>query len=187
MRIGVLALQGAFAEHLAVLARLGVDGFEIRERADLNGGIDGLILPGGESTVMGRLLRETGLFGPLKEFIQRGLPVFGTCAGMILLARRIENDPVVHFGTMDITVRRNAYGRQLGSFHTAEEFHGIGRIPMTFIRAPYITEVEDGVRVLATVDGNKVAAECGKTLVTSFHPELTEDLRVHRYFLGKIR
>ena len=103
MRIGVLALQGAFAEHLAVLARLGVDGFEIRERADLNGGIDGLILPGGESTVMGRLLRETGLFGPLKEFIQRGLPVFGTCAGMILLARRIENDPVVHFGTMDIT------------------------------------------------------------------------------------
>ena len=186
MRLGVLALQGAFAERLAVLARLGVDGFEIRKLADLDGGIDGLILPGGESTVMGRLLKDTGLFEPLKALIDGDLPVFGTCAGMILLAKKIENDPTVHFGAIGVTVRRNAYGRQLGSFQTVEDFDGIGKVPMTFIRAPYITEVEDGVRVLATVNGAKVAAECGNILVTSFHPELTDDLRVHQYFLGKV-
>lgn len=187
MRIGVLALQGGFAEHIAALGKLGVESFEIRKPADLSGSIDGLIIPGGESTVIGRLLRETGLFDPLKRLIDGGLPVFGTCAGMILLSDKIENDPHRYFGAIDISVKRNAYGRQLGSFHTTDTFRGIGEIPMTFIRAPYIETAGKDVSVLATVGGIHVAAEHGNVLVTAFHPELTDDLRVHRYFLDKIK
>ena len=186
MRIGVLALQGGFAEHIAALRKLGADSFEIRKRSDLDDHIDGLILPGGESTVIGRLLRKTGLFEPIKGLISSGLPVFGTCAGMILLAGKIDNDPTVYFKSIDIVVKRNAYGRQLGSFTTKQMFSGIGEIPMTFIRAPYIASYGDGVRNLAAVDGVQVAAESGNVLVTAFHPELTDDLRVHQYFLNKI-
>ncbi len=186
MRIGVLALQGGFAEHLAALSKLNAEVIELRKPDDLSGGIDGLILPGGESTVMGRLLHETGLFMPLKGMIDGGLPVFGTCAGMILLAENIENDSTVHFASLRITIRRNAYGRQLGSFRQNGDFFGVGEVPMTFIRAPYIVSVGEGVRVLACVDGLQVAAESDSILVTSFHPELTDDLRVHQYFLDKI-
>ncbi len=186
-RIGVLAVQGAFAEHKTVLEQLGVDSFEIRQKSDLTGQpMDGIILPGGESTVIGKLLKELDMFEDLQQMIKDGLPVMGTCAGMILLAKNISNDSNEYLGTMDITVRRNAYGRQLGSFHTIERFEGIGEIPMTFIRAPYIERVAqvEGVEVLATVEGNIVAARQKNMLVTSFHPELTEDLRVHEYFLG---
>lgn len=186
MRIGVLALQGGFTEHLAALQNLGVDGFEIRKKDDLSGDIDGLILPGGESTVIGRLLQKTGLFAPLKARIDGGLPVFGTCAGMILLADVIVNDTAVYFANIDIAVKRNAYGRQLGSFMTTAPFLGIGTIPMTFIRAPYIVSSGAGVRILATIDGTQVAAESENVLVTAFHPELTDDLRVHQYFLDKV-
>lgn len=186
MKIGVLALQGGFAEHIAALEKLGVDSFEIRKNADLEDNIDGLILPGGESTVIGRLLRETGLFEPLKGLIAAGLPVFGTCAGMILLAEKIDNEPAAYFKSIDIVVKRNAYGRQLGSFTTKEMFSGIGEIPMTFIRAPYIASYGDGVRNLAAVDGIQIAAESKNVLVTAFHPELTDDLSVHQYFLNKV-
>ena len=183
MQIAVLALQGAFIEHEQMLERLGVSSVEIRQKRDLECSYDGLIIPGGESTVQGKLMRELGLFEPIKEQIEQGLPVFGTCAGLLLLAKKIENDDRHHFATMDITAVRNAYGRQLGSFYTEAEFKGIGNIPMTFIRAPYIKAVSDQVEVLATVDGKIVAAKQGNQLVTSFHPELNDDLSVHRYFL----
>lgn len=186
MRIAVLALQGAFIEHEQMLSRLGVPSFEIRQKRDLEGSFDGLIIPGGESTVQGKLMRELGLYEPLKDRITAGLPVFGTCAGLLLLAKKIQNDPRIHFATMDITAVRNAYGRQLGSFSTEAAFEGIGRIPMTFIRAPYIEEVYGEAQALATVNGHIVAAREKNQLVTAFHPELNEDLSVHRFFLNMI-
>lgn len=189
MRIGVLAVQGAFAEHESVLRRLGADVLELRRREDIVGhSLDGLILPGGESTVMGKLLRELEMFAPLREEIEYGLPVFGTCAGMILLAKTVVNDEVRGFGCMDIAVRRNAYGRQLGSFATRAPFAGIpGEIPMVFIRAPYMeAALSPQVEVLARVDGHMVAARQGHRLAVSFHPELTDDDRVHRYFLESL-
>ena len=182
MQIGVLALQGAFIEHEQMLSQISVASFEIRRKRDLDKPFDGLIIPGGESTVQGKLLRKLGLFEPLKERIIAGMPVFGTCAGLLLLAKKIENDDRVHFGVMDITAVRNAYGRQLGSFYTQAEFKGIGKIPMTFIRAPYIESVYGSTNVLASVDGKIVAAREGNMLVTAFHPELNEDLSVHKYF-----
>jgi 5'-phosphate synthase pdxT subunit len=186
-RIGVLAVQGAFAEHIKAIEQLGAEAYEIRQKADLSKQpMDGIILPGGESTVIGKLLKELDMFDDLQQRILEGLPVLGTCAGLIILAKNISNDDNIYLGTMDITVKRNAYGRQLGSFQTVGEFKGIGEIPMTFIRAPYIERVaeEIGVEVLATVDGKIVAAKQKNMLVTSFHPELTGDLKVHRFFLG---
>jgi 5'-phosphate synthase pdxT subunit len=182
MRIGVLALQGAFAEHIAMLERCGAKAFEIRQKRDLAEPFDGLIIPGGESTVMGKLLRELGLSDTLKERINAGLPVFGTCAGLIVLAGSIGGEQP-HLGTMHMTARRNAYGRQLGSFTTQADFAGIGEFPMVFIRAPYIEKADSDVQILARVDGKAVAARQGHQLVTAFHPELTEDTRVHEYFL----
>lgn len=187
MQIAVLALQGAFIEHEQKLAQLGVPSFEIRQKSDLSKPFDGLIIPGGESTVQGKLLRELDIFDDLQERITGGLPVYGTCAGLILLAKRIENDERVHFATMDITAVRNAYGRQLGSFAVNADFTGIGRIPMTFIRAPYIREVSGDAEILAEVGGKIVAARQKNQLVTAFHPELNEDLSVHRYFLAMVR
>lgn len=187
MTVGVLALQGAFIEHEQMLSRLGTDSFEIRQKRDLDRPMDGLIIPGGESTVQGKLLRELDLYDDLKSRIEGGLPVFGTCAGLLLLAKRIENDDRAHFALMDITAVRNAYGRQLGSFYTEAEFRGIGTIPMTFIRAPYIASVSGKAEVLAEVDGKIVAAREGNMLVTAFHPELNDDLSVHRYFLDMIQ
>lgn len=183
MQIAVLALQGAFIEHEQMLARLGVSSVEIRQKRDFEGDYDGLIIPGGESTVQGKLLRELDLFDPIKERIEGGLPVFGTCAGLLLLAGNIENDDRRHFATMDITAVRNAYGRQLGSFYTESEFSGVGKIPMTFIRAPYISSVSGNTEILSTVNGKIVAARQDNQLVTAFHPELGDDLSVHRYFL----
>ena len=188
MKIGVLALQGAFAEHRKMLKKLGIESFEIRKKSDLsnavnNNDIDGLIIPGGESTVIGKLLYDLDLFDDIKKLILEGLPVFGTCAGLILLAREIENDSRTYLGAMDIKVRRNAYGRQLGSFFTEGEFKGLGVIPMTFIRAPYISSVGKKVEILSEVDGNVVAAKENNILVTSYHPELNDDLKVHEFFI----
>ena len=183
MTIGVLAVQGAFIEHIQKLNKLGVDCFEIRQKRDLGRVMDGIILPGGESTTMEKLLSDLGMKEELKSKISSGLPVFGTCAGAILLAKKIVGENNSHLATMDVTVKRNAYGRQLGSFYTEENFKGIGKIPMTFIRAPYIDEVSDNVEILAVANGKIVAARQGNQLVTSFHPELNDDLSVHRYFL----
>ncbi len=182
MAVGILALQGAFAEHGAMLDKIGAEHFEIRQKKDLDRPMDALILPGGESTVMGKLLRESGLYDPIRERIENGMAVFGTCAGLILLAKEVEADQS-YLATMDIRVKRNAYGRQLGSFYTEEEFRGIGQIPMTFIRAPYIEEVRGEAEVLAVVDGRIVAAKQGRQLVTAFHPELNDSTAVHEYFL----
>lgn len=177
MRIAVLALQGAFAEHEQMLHRLGAETFEVRQLADWQQQKDGLIIPGGESTTQGKLLHDLGLFEPIRQAILGGLPVFGTCAGLILLSP-------LHLGTMDIDVRRNAYGRQLGSFYTEQDVAGIGaHIPMTFIRAPYINKVYGKAEVMAEVDGHIVAARQHNQLVTAFHPELNSDTRIHAYFL----
>ena len=186
MQIAVLALQGAFIEHEHMLSALGVDSFEIRQLRDIQRPFDGLIIPGGESTVQGKLLRELGLFEPIRQAISTGLPVFGTCAGLLLLAKEIANDSRVHLATMDICAVRNAYGRQLGSFDTQAAFAGIGVIPMTFIRAPYIGSVWADTQVLAEVDDKIVAARQGNQLATAFHPELTHDLRVHEYFVHMV-
>lgn len=183
--VAILALQGAFIEHERSLDGLGVDHFEIRQKADLDRPFDALIIPGGESTVIGKLLRDLGILSPLRDRIEKGLPVFGTCAGLIVLAKNVIGG-APSIATMDITVKRNAYGRQLGSFYTEDGFDGLGDIPMTFIRAPYIDSVGEGVEVLSEVDGSIVAARQGRQLVTAFHPELTDDLSVHRYFLEEV-
>ena len=187
MKIEILALQGAFAEHAKVLDRLGVESVEIRNLDDFQqyqNGLSGLILPGGESTTMGKLLRDQNMLIPIRETILSGLPVFGTCAGLILLAKEITSQEESHLGTMDIVVERNAYGRQLGSFYTEAECKGVGQIPMTFIRGPIISSVGVGVEILATVDNQIVAAQEKNMLVTSFHPELTDDVRLHQYFIN---
>ena len=187
MRIAVLSLQGAFIEHERMLRSLGADVFEVRELADWHQPKNGLVLPGGESTTQAKLLGDLNLLDPIRADIEVGLPVFGTCAGLILLAKDIEGKPERRLATMDISARRNAYGRQLGSFHTEAEMEGVGRIPMTFIRAPYIEGVSGSAKVLATVDGHIVAARQGNQLVTAFHPELDTDTRVHAYFMDMMR
>ena len=185
MRVAILAVQGAFIEHRKKLESLGAECIELRKKEDLEQPFDGLILPGGESTVQGKLLRELEMYDSLKEKIESGMPVLATCAGLILLAEHIAGDDTVHFGTLPVTVKRNAYGRQLGSFETKAPVKGIGEdIDMVFIRAPYIESVDENVEILSTVDGNIVAAQEGNILVTSFHPELTEDLRLHKYFIN---
>ena len=185
-QIGVLAVQGAFIEHERILKSLSAEVFEIRQLRDLGRHLDGLVLPGGESTVQGKLLHDLGLFEPLKNLIEKGLPTFGTCAGLILLANKLSNDSHTYFGALPATVERNAYGRQLGSFYAEENFEGIGKVPMTFIRAPLIQSASEGVQVLATVNDQIVAIRYKNQLAISFHPELNEDLRVHRYFLEMI-
>lgn len=187
MRIAVLSLQGAFIEHERMLQSLGAEVFEVRELADWQQPKDGLVLPGGESTTQAKLLNDLNLLEPIKADIEAGLPVFGTCAGLILLAKDIEGKPERRFATMDISARRNAYGRQLGSFRVEAEMDGVGQIPMTFIRAPYINGVSGSAKALATVGDHIVAARQGNQLVTAFHPELDTDTRVHAYFLGMIK
>ena len=187
MKIGILALQGAFAEHEKVLDKLGVASVQIRNLDDFQkhqSDLSGLILPGGESTTMGKLLRDQNMLIPLRGAILNDLPVFGTCAGLILLAKKITSQEESHLATMDIVVERNAYGRQLGSFYTEAECKGVGQIPMTFIRGPIISSVGEGVEILATVDDQIVAAQEKNMLVTSFHPELTDDVRLHQYFIN---
>lgn len=183
-RIAVLALQGAFAEHRRMLGRLGVESYEVRQLADWRKAKDGLIIPGGESTVMLKLLDELSLTNAIREDIIAGLPVFGTCAGLILLAKRVEDDNIRRISTMNIHVCRNSYGRQLGSFFTESDMVSVPHpIPMTFIRAPHIVSAGKGVEVLASVDGRIVAAREGNQLVTAFHPELNEDTSVHEMFI----
>lgn len=187
MRIAVLALQGAFIEHERMLQQLGAECFEIRQLADWDQPKDGLVIPGGESTTMLKLLKDLQLLQPIREAIEGGLPVFGTCAGLILLAKHVEGEDFDRLSTMDIRVRRNAYGRQLGSFHTTLDMEEVGQeVPATFIRAPYIDQVEGQARTLASVDGHIVAARQGNQLVTAFHPELDSDPRIHQYFLSMI-
>ena len=181
--IGVLALQGAFAEHERVLERLGVPYRQLRQKKDLDTIYDGFILPGGESTVQSKLLADLGMFAPLKEQIEAGAAVLATCAGMILLAQTIEDDSLRSLGVIPMKVRRNAYGRQLGSFYTEDNVKGIGKVPMTFIRAPYVTEVAPEVETLAIVDGNIVGVKYKNRLAFSFHPELDESQAIHRRFL----
>ncbi len=258
MRIGILALQGAFLEHEQRLQQLGADCFEIRQLKDLEQGLDGLVLPGGESTVQRKLLQDLGLLEPLKEQIKNGLPTLATCAGLILLAEEIDSgeepshskgpcpgeapfpgeahrgeepshskslprldkvssrssspfldevssrsnlpchaEKPCHseapprleepcFGTIPMIAKRNAYGRQLGSFHTQAEVQGIGSVPMTFIRAPYIASVKEPVQVLSVVNDNIVAVRYGNQIALAFHPELDADTRLHSYFLDLV-
>jgi 5'-phosphate synthase pdxT subunit len=187
MKIGVLALQGAFEEHIKMLSQLGVCGVEIRNKSDLQQSFDGLIIPGGESTVISKLLRELDMYEILVSIIkENNLPVFGTCAGLILMSENANDNKVQPLRLMSFTAKRNAYGRQLGSFAVNAEFKGIGNIPMVFIRAPYISEASDKVEILATVNDRIVAARQGKFLATAFHPELTNDLSVHKYFINMI-
>ena len=184
-KIGVLALQGAFVEHIASLQRLGVDASAIRLPRDIEC-IDGLIIPGGESTTIRRLMAPYGFTETLRKLYQDGFPVFGTCAGMILLAKDVIDLNTATIGAMDIKVRRNAFGRQVDSFETLLSMPVLGEIPFPaiFIRAPIIVNVGPGVEVLASLpDGTPVAAKQGNLLVSAFHPELTTDLRLHAYFL----
>lgn len=186
-RIGVLALQGGIEEHHHLLGQIqGITSLDVKYKEQLKE-IDGLIIPGGESTTLGRLLRTFDLLEPLREKIKEGLPVWGTCAGMILLAREIENESTKHLEMMDITVRRNAYGRQMGSFEVISEVEVVGKaVPMVFIRAPLVTKVGANVQILAKVEGEIVACKEGNKLVTSFHPELTKDISFHQYFVRGI-
>ncbi len=187
MKIGILAVQGAFIEHQKKLESLGAQCVEIRQKSDLERVSDGLVLPGGESTVQGKLLRELDMLGDLRSRIEGGLPVLATCAGLILLAKEISNDDHVYLGTLPVTVERNAYGRQLGSFRTVREMEYVGQVPMVFIRAPYIKTVGKDVEVLAEVDGRIVAVRYGKQYAMSFHPELNEDSKIHEMFLKECR
>jgi 5'-phosphate synthase pdxT subunit len=182
MKIGILAVQGAFIEHEKMLTQLGCECVELRKLDDLCQ-LDGLVLPGGESTVQNKLLHELDMFQPIKEMIASGTPTLATCAGLILLAEHISNDESTCFQTLPVTVMRNAYGRQLGSFQTTSDFSGIGSVEMTFIRAPFIEKVSDNVKVLATVDNRIVAAQYKNQIGMSFHPELGSDTRVHESFL----
>ena len=183
MTIAVLAVQGAFIEHEKKLEKLGADCIELRKAENLSQHYDGLVLPGGESTVQGKLLKELGMFDTIKSQIELGMPVLATCAGMILLAEELEGGEAGHLQTMPVTVKRNAYGRQLGSFHTEARLEGIGKIPMTFIRAPYVAEVGDGVQILAKAEEKIVAVKYKNQLALAFHPELDENDEIHKVFL----
>lgn len=190
-QIGVLAVQGAFIEHERILKSLGAEVFEIRQLRDLDRHLDGLVLPGGESTVQGKLLRDLELFEPLRKKIAEGLPVLATCAGAILLAEKIAGESRTHFATLPAIIRRNAYGRQLGSFFTENEVAHVGKVPQTFIRAPFFESVGDGVEILSrtassnTADAPEqiVAVRYKNQIALSFHPELNSDTSIHQYFL----
>ncbi len=187
---GILAVQGAFAEHAAVLDKLGAPWKLLRAAEDFDESIDRVILPGGESTTQGKLLHSTGLFEPIAAHIKAGKPVFGTCAGMILLAKKLDNDDNVYFGALDAVVRRNAYGRQLGSFQATADFGAaddpqrITDFPLVFIRGPYVVSVGPEATVETEVDGHVVGLRQGNILATAFHPELTDDTRIHELFLS---
>lgn len=187
--IGVVALQGDVLEHLRALERSGARAVRVRRPADLEG-LEGVVVPGGESTTITRLLQHAGLWEPLKEALAAGLPAFGTCAGMILLSSALEQDrPQPVLGVLDVTTRRNAYGRQRSSFETELEVEGLdgGPLRAAFIRAPAIERVGEGVRVLARVDGRPVLVAQGPVLAAAFHPEVTGDDRLHRRFVDAVR
>lgn len=187
MQIGVLALQGAFREHQWSLEKCGASTRQVRSPHDLNG-IDALVIPGGESTTMGKLLKNFNLLEPIRELANKEMPMFGTCAGLIMLAKHIRNKKQETLSLMDIEVERNAYGRQVDSFEANLNINVLGKEPYraVFIRAPYITRVDNGVEVLAHCAEKIVCARQGRFLVAAFHPELTDDMRMHRYFIEKI-
>ncbi len=187
MKIGVLALQGAFREHEKMLQQLGADTVLVKLPKHLDG-IAGLVIPGGESTTIGKLMREYGLLEPIRAMGQEGLPMFGTCAGMIVLAKEIEGVEEPHLGLMSVRVNRNSFGRQRESFEADLEMPAVGDepYPAVFIRAPHVTQVGAGVDVLAKYDDRIVAAREGNFLALSFHPELTDDPRIHKYFLSMV-
>lgn len=188
MRVGVLALQGDVIEHRRLLERLGVEAPEIRTPEQLDR-IDGLIIPGGESTTIGALMVRYGLNEAIRTRVQRGMPVYGTCAGMILLARTVEGGEPALLRLMDIAVRRNAYGRQIDSFEADLEVPVLGPPPLraVFIRAPAIEKVGPRVEVLAALGERPVLVREGNLLASGFHPELAQDVRIHRYFLEMIQ
>jgi 5'-phosphate synthase pdxT subunit len=186
MKLGVLALQGAFIEHCNILKTLDVEPVEIRKRDHFSDNLDGLIIPGGESTTMSKLLGDLELLSPIKDAVLGGMPVFGTCAGLILLSKKVEGAGDGTIPILDVLVRRNGYGRQLGSFSTPAHFEGIGEVPMVFIRAPYILEAHGSAEVLATVDDKIVEVRKGSVLATAFHPELTDNAEVHKFFIEMI-
>ncbi|MBP5426948.1 MAG: pyridoxal 5'-phosphate synthase glutaminase subunit PdxT [Clostridiales bacterium] len=186
MKVGVLGFQGSIEEHVCSLSKIeGVNPLVVKTKKDLEE-VRGIILPGGESTTIGKLLHDFDMMGVLKERIQKGMPVWGTCAGMILMAKRIVNQDKTYLGVMNITVKRNAYGGQLDSFKRMGSIPCVSshEIPLVFIRAPWIENVASDVYVLSEVDGNIVAAKSKNMLVTSFHPELTSDLSFHKYFVN---
>jgi len=184
MKVGVLALQGAFREHQKILAGCGVDSIQIRKQEQL-GGISALIIPGGESTTIGKLLNEFKFFDRIVSMGRAGLPIFGTCAGLIMLARGIVGSEQPRLGLMDMSVERNAFGRQVDSFEADLDIPVLGPEPFraVFIRAPYILSVGNSVEVLASFNEKIVLARQGRFLAAAFHPELTGDLRLHCYFL----
>lgn len=182
MKIGILAVQGAFIEHKQILEALGLECVELRQKEDIKE-LDGLVLPGGESTVQGKLLHELGMFEPLQRLIQEGLPTLATCAGLILLAEQISNDSNTYFGTLPVTVQRNAYGRQLGSFVAKGRCGQVDSFAMSFIRAPYIEAASEDVHILAVVQGKIVGVRYKNQIGLAFHPELGDDFRIHQEFL----
>ncbi|MCX6011542.1 MAG: pyridoxal 5'-phosphate synthase glutaminase subunit PdxT [Chloroflexi bacterium] len=189
MRIGVLASQGAFIEHIAALRQLKVEALPVRLARELNG-LDGLIIPGGESTAISKLMLSSNLTEEIKSLARKGMPIFGTCAGMIVLSTKNSDQDVAPLGVMDIVVKRNAFGRQIDSFETELAIPVLGEkpFPAVFIRAPLIERANSNVERLARLaDGTIVAARQGKLLVSAFHPELTDDLRFHQYFLDIVR
>jgi pyridoxal 5''-phosphate synthase, glutaminase subunit Pdx2 len=186
MKVAVLALQGAFIEHEKILNKMGIDVIELRKKEDLDKHFDGLILPGGESTVQGKLLKEFDMFDTIQDKIKNGMPVLATCAGLILLAEKISNDSNVYFKTLPVEVKRNAYGRQLGSFHHEENIKDLGSFPMNFIRAPYIEKASEDVEILAKVDEKIVAVRYKNQIAVCFHPELVNDFRIHQLFVNSI-
>ena len=186
-KIGILALQGAVREHAAAVRKCGVEAVEVKSAEELQH-IDGLILPGGESTTMRKLIDTYDMLKPLKRFISVDKPVFGTCAGLILLAQSIEGQDDNHIGMMDIVVRRNSYGRQIQSFEASLNIKDIGQdFPGVFIRAPHIVKVGEGVEILCEHDGKIVMARQESLLACAFHPELTDDTRVISYFVKMVR
>ncbi len=188
MRIGVLALQGAFIEHEKVLRYIGCDTVQVRKKEHLED-IDGLIIPGGESTTIGKLMSDFELADRIREKAGSGMPVFGTCAGLILMAKEIVDSQQPRLGLMNIVAHRNAFGRQVDSFEEDIPVKGLGDEPFraVFIRAPFIKEAKNGVNVLATVGDKIVMAVENNLLAAAFHPELTEDTRIHRLFLDLVK
>ncbi len=189
MKVGVLALQGDVREHIRSLGDCGVDAFAVRTAEEINS-VDALVIPGGESTTISKLARAFGVFDVIAERINKGMPVYGSCAGMILIANQVLDaiEGQESFGGLDVVVRRNAFGRQVDSFETDLSFKGITQpsVRAVFIRAPWVESVGEGVEVLAEVDGHPVAVRQNLLFATSFHPELTGDNRVHRYFIDVV-
>ena len=186
MKIGVLALQGDFKEHSIALNKLGITAVEVRKPSDLKD-VSGLILPGGESTTISKLLKTSHLDAAIAERSRKGLPIYGTCAGAIILAKKITDSTIPTLGLLDVEIARNNYGRQIDSFEAKLNVESLGNVEGVFIRAPIIKQVFNGAKILAEFDGNPVMLQDKNILITTFHPELTDDTKVHEYFLNMVK